>query len=108
MQVYMVGVGANNRLDPLMRFADGSTTCDDAGRRACADVPAINGAGVVFNLGGSVVGDRFDAGLNFEAGSLGWKEINLGSFSGDTGGEYALDCWGTAATTLDEENSDGS
>jgi hypothetical protein len=90
MQVYMVGVGSNSRLDPLMRLADGSVTCDDAGRRACANVPSINGAGVVFNLGGNVTGDRFDAGLNFPVGSLGWQNIELGSFSGDTGGEYAL------------------
>lgn len=90
MQVYMIGVGANNRLDPFMRFADNEISCDDAGRRACANVPSINGAGVVFSLGGQIVGDRFDGGLNFEAGSLGWQEIELGSFSGDTGGEYAL------------------
>jgi hypothetical protein len=86
----MVGVGANSRLDPFMRFADSRNGCDDAGRRACADVPPVTGAGVVFGAGGSVTGDRFDAGLSFEPGTLGWREIALGSFSGSTSGDYAL------------------
>jgi hypothetical protein len=73
-----------------MRFADTEISCDDAGRRACAEVPSFNGAGVVFNLGGQIVGDRFDAGLNFALGNTDWQEIELGSFSGDTGGDYAL------------------
>ncbi|HLU11712.1 MAG TPA: hypothetical protein VK003_18705, partial [Oceanobacillus sp.] len=88
--LYMIGVGTNSRLDPFMRFAAADQTCDDAGRRACADVPSFNGAGVVFNLGGQVVGDRFDAGLNFELGNTDWQDVELSSFSGDTGGEYAL------------------
>lgn len=90
MQLYMIGVGTNSRLDPFMRFAATDQTCDDAGRRACADVPSFNGAGVVFNQGGQVVGDRFDAGLNFELGNTDWQDVELSSFSGDTGGEYAL------------------
>ena len=90
MQVYMVGIGPNSRLDPFMRFADAESSCDDAGRRTCADVPSIDDAGVIFNSGSSVLGDRFDAGLNFDVGSLGWREIELGSFSGNTGGDYAL------------------
>jgi hypothetical protein len=90
MQVYMVGIGPNSRLDPFMRFSAVESGCDDAGRRTCADVPPINGAGVVFNTGASLLGDRFDAGLNFGVGSLGWMEIELGSFSGNTGGDYAL------------------
>jgi hypothetical protein len=90
MQLYMVGTGANNRLDPFMRFPTSGMECDDAGRRTCADVPSFNGAGVVFNTGEQVVGDRFDAGLNFEVGNPAWQEVELGSFSGNTGGEYAL------------------
>jgi hypothetical protein len=90
MQVYMVGIGPNNRLDPSMRFSATGLGCDDAGRRACTGVPAVDGAGVVFNTGALLVGDRFDAGLSFDVGSLGWQEIELGSFSGSTGGDYAL------------------
>jgi hypothetical protein len=90
MQVYMVGVGANNRLDPSMRFADGSADCDDAGRRACSDVPSVSGVGVVFSEGGAVTGDRFDAGLSFEVGDPLWRDIAFSSFSGRTGGDYAL------------------
>ena len=73
-----------------MRFTDDGRACDDAGRRGCDDVPPSSGAGVAFGAGGSITGDRFDAGLKFDVGSRGWHDVALSSFSGSTGGDYAL------------------
>jgi hypothetical protein len=55
-----------------------------------------------------VLGDRFDAGLSFDVGSLGWHEIELGSFSGNTGGDYALMIVGQLPTrSLESESGAG-
>lgn len=90
LQIYMVGVGANSRLDPFMRFVGDEAGCDDAGRRGCDGLPSFNGSGVIFNTGARLIGDRFDAGLSLPVDSTGWHEIELGSFSGNTGGDYVL------------------
>jgi len=81
--VYMVG--GDNRLDPTVLFEDGH--CDDAGRRVCADVPAINGAGVTLS-DSSVIGDRFDAGMVI-SDTLP-HTLTLTSFSNRTNGSYAI------------------
>ncbi len=79
-------VGLNNRLDPSI--TDDLGRCDDAGRRGCEDVPSFDGAGVIFNGGIRVIGDRFDAGLRI--GDADQHNVQVFSFSGTTHGAYAL------------------
>ena len=93
--VYMVA-GKTERLDPSMRLrtddpdSDG-IVCDDAGRRGCDDVPSIVGLNInvaVENF--EIAGDRFDAGVLLPNGGRDLREIELGSFSGNTEGTYSL------------------
>lgn len=93
--VYMVA-GKNERLDPSMRLisadpeSDG-VVCDDAGRRGCPDVPSIDGLRVSISVQNiEIVGDRFDAGVLLPRGATELREIELGSFSGNTEGKYSL------------------
>ncbi len=79
-------VGVNNRLDP--GIITDTTQCDDAGRRGCEDVPSFAGAGVIFNNGVHVIGDRFDAGVKISDANA--HNVQVSSFSGTTHGEYAL------------------
>ncbi|NDJ59536.1 MAG: hypothetical protein GYB67_00335 [Chloroflexi bacterium] len=88
--VYMVGTGANSRLDPFLRFYQAEGGCDDAGGRGCESIPSIAGVGVTLADGRQLVGDRFDAGLRIPSGDLDYREFELGSFSGNTSGQYAL------------------
>ncbi|MCK6580898.1 MAG: hypothetical protein L6Q98_22635 [Anaerolineae bacterium] len=83
-------IGANNRLDPTLLWDD--QRCDDAGRRACSDVPGIAGAGVALNNGVQMLGDRFDAGVRLTTPDL--REVQVVSFGGTTRGEYALVIYG--------------
>jgi len=91
LDVYAVAVGDNNRLDPVLRLigptGDVIASCDDAGRRGCADVLPIADAGVILNQGTRLVGDRFDAGLRLPPG---WVTLEVASFGGNTRGSYAL------------------
>jgi hypothetical protein len=93
LQVYMVGAG-NSRVDPTMLFVGdniaNSFSCDDTGRRDCENVPPIDGVGAVLNDGLRVMGDRFDAGVLFNPGNPDPTVIELGSFSSNTSGDYAL------------------
>lgn len=91
VQVYMVR-RANSRVDPLMSIAlpDGVLTCDDAGRRDCADVPAFTDAGVSFSDGTALTGTRFDAGMQFTSGIEQGALIDLGSRANRTTGDYAV------------------
>jgi hypothetical protein len=84
LDFYMVGV--NNRLDPSVLTDTGR--CDDAGRRGCEDLPSFDKAGVTFNNGVQVIGDRFDAGALISDTQP--HDLQLISFSGTTHGEYAL------------------
>ncbi len=79
-------IGVNNRLDPSVISESGR--CDDAGRRGCEDVPVITNAGVIFNFGVSVIGDRFDAGVRISDADP--HRVQVLSFSGTTHGEYAV------------------
>jgi hypothetical protein len=90
--VYMAAT-ANSRLDPLMNAPVSAQTCDDAGRRACADVPTLVGARVVLNEGGRVTtisGTRGDAGLLLKPGNPDPISLELGSRAGSTHGAYAI------------------
>ena len=84
LALYMVGV--NNRLDPTVLTDTGR--CDDAGRRGCTDLPSFDRAGVIFNSGIQVIGDRFDSGALISDAQQ--HELQLMSFSGTTHGEYAI------------------
>ncbi len=85
--VYMIGVGDNSRLDPRLAFEDGAV-CDDAGRRGCDDVPGAQEVSVTFPEGGTIAGDRFDAGLRIE--DRVQQTLTLSSFAGRTRGDYAF------------------
>jgi hypothetical protein len=84
LEFYMIGV--NNRLDPTVLTDTGR--CDDAGRRGCETLPSFDQAGVIFNNGVQVVGDRFDSGALLDDTQI--HPLQLLSFSGTTHGEYAL------------------
>lgn len=93
--VYMIG-GEDTRLDPYltMEYADGSgddlLVCDDAGRGDCTDVPPVIDAGVMFNDGTTVLGDRFDAGLWLAPGDTRRMLLTASSRTRSAHGEYAL------------------
>lgn len=91
LEVYVIGVGENSRLDPVLRTLSDTgevvQQCDDAGRRACAGVPAVTGAGITLAGGPALLGDRFDAGLRLPPG---WVTLEVASFGGNTRGDYAL------------------
>ncbi len=94
MLLYMVGA-ENTRLDPLLRqiFEDNpEIICDDAGRRDCANVPSITGAGATITSGDGVrvIGDRLDAGLLLNPGNPDLMILEMTSRGGETHGEYAL------------------
>ncbi|MCA9904999.1 MAG: hypothetical protein KC547_14185 [Anaerolineae bacterium] len=94
--VYAVAVdAANSRLDPYVRLYPNDTGCDDAGRRGCEDVPSIAGAGLRLADEFSLMGDRFDAGVRLRRDDLERQLVEIGSFSGNTSGEYALVIIGT-------------
>ncbi len=81
--LYVIGDG---RLDPSVIAPGGR--CDDAGRRGCEDVPPVANAGVVFNNGVRVIGDRFDAGARVSVAQP--TQLQIISFGGTTHGAYAL------------------
>ncbi len=85
-RLLIYAVGLNNRLDPGISSDLG--TCDDAGRRGCEDIPSFDGAGVIFNGGVRVIGDRFDTGIRIDDAAQHYLQVL--SFSGTTHGDYAL------------------
>jgi len=88
---YAVAVdAANSRLDPYVRLLPNEDGCDDAGRRGCEDVPSMVDAGLRLADEFSLLGDRFDAGVRLRQDDLDPQLIEIGSFSGNTSGEYAL------------------
>ena len=94
--VYAVAVdAANSRLDPYVRLYPNDDGCDDAGRRGCEDVPSIAGAGLRLADEFSLLGDRFDAGVRLRKDDLERQFVEIGSFSGNTSGDYALIIIGT-------------
>lgn len=87
--IYMLDAERAGRLDPAIRFDDTAQGCDDAGRRGCEGVPSAAGVGLTLPDGLSLAGDRFDAGLALRSGRDSQRLV-LGSFSGNTGGDFAL------------------
>ncbi len=91
--VYMVGA-ADSRLDPFIATENETLTCDDAGVRACENVPAATGAGVVqTGVDGSertVTADRSDAGLILQPGAPIWLPLEFRAREDRTRGGYAL------------------
>jgi len=93
LTVGMIGVGDNNRLDPLLVLSSelGSVmTCDDAGGRGCESVPRLAGAGVTLIGSQRLIGDRFDAAVQIPPGETDWFTLTSGSFGANTSGAYAL------------------
>lgn len=96
VRVYMIADdNRNSRLDPYMRLLPDGQGCDDAGRRGCEDVPSLAGAGLQMVDGVEFMGDRFSAGVRLRQNELEAQYIELGSFSGNTSGQYALVIIGT-------------
>lgn len=89
--LYMVAE-ENSRLDPSVEWLEAGQVCDDAGRRDCADVPSMDGAGATLHddPGANILGDRFDAGLRLTPGNPDPIGIELRAFRGDTTGDYSL------------------
>lgn len=94
MLIYMIGIGANSRLDPFLELGDITGTrivaCDDAGGRGCEGMPTAQGVGVILSNGESALGDRFDAGVTLPAGETDWHTITFASFGGNTTGDFAV------------------
>jgi hypothetical protein len=80
----------NSRLDPHLQLAGEPNGCDDAGRRGCESVPSFAGSGLRIVDDLTLLGDRFDAGLLLRAETTDRQELEIGSFSGNTFGAYAL------------------
>jgi hydrogenase maturation factor len=91
--LYMVGA-ADSRLDPFLATEDEAFTCDDAGRRGCAAVPEVTGAGVEQDgQDGSLLrltADRSDAGVILQPGGTDWVPLELRAREDRTRGGYAL------------------
>ena len=100
--VYMVA-GSGTRLDPSLRLLtnpadDDGIVCDDAGRRGCEDVPSPVGLSIqIANMEQTITADRFDAGITLSPGPPQLRDIELGSFRGNTTGRYALVLLGSLA-----------
>ena len=93
--VYMVA-GQGTRLDPSLRLLtnlneDEGIVCDDAGRRGCEGVTSPVGLSIQLADSGELIeADRFDAGVTLPPGPPQLRDIELGSFRGNTTGHYAL------------------
>ncbi len=93
--IYMIGTGANSRLDPYLSLGDDETstllaTCDDAGGRRCETIPTAEQVGVILSNGETALGDRFDAGVAIPAGEIDWHRLIFSSFGGNTTGDFAV------------------
>ncbi|MDX2160843.1 MAG: hypothetical protein SF162_05915 [bacterium] len=89
--LYMLRTDPTSRLDPFLIELDSGqdTTCDDAGRRACDQLPAADGLRIQDGAF-SLTGGRFDAGWRFPAGDLAARLLQMVSRDGRTNGAYAL------------------
>jgi len=93
--IYMIS-DKDSRLDPVMSafLLDGTllAECDDAGSRACPDVPSARDLDIfIADSGGyRVQGGRFDAGLVLQPQSADPLVLQLGSRNGDSAGGYSL------------------
>jgi hypothetical protein len=98
MLVYMMRDGVS-RIDPYiyqvlitgedeMEYTE--IACNDAGLRGCEEVPALTGAGVIFNNGKELLGGRFDAGLRLDLASGEVQRLFLNSRARNARGDYAV------------------
>ncbi|HEX2619311.1 MAG TPA: hypothetical protein VHL11_04165, partial [Phototrophicaceae bacterium] len=93
MMVYMLR-SSDGRIDPQIEMiADNLAfdfTCDDAGRRACADVPAANLYSFTLNDGTKITGERLDAGVLVSPGNPDRVQIHFRSRTATTEGNYTI------------------
>ncbi len=68
--------------------------CDDAARRDCDDVPSLEGAGISFNDGTQIIGDRFDAGLWLVPGNTDIMLLEFSSLARGAYGNYTVFIFG--------------
>ncbi|MBE2183383.1 MAG: hypothetical protein IAE89_08145 [Anaerolineae bacterium] len=105
MLIYMIGSGANSRLDPYLELGDEIGThlftCDDAGGRRCENLPSAQQVGVLLSTGETAIGDRFDAGVALPAGETAWHTLTFGSFGGNTTGPFVILLMGSLAGNED-------
>jgi hypothetical protein len=95
VRVYMVADDTtNSRIDPYLRLLPDETGCDDAGRRGCEGVPSLAGGGVRLRNEYNLLADRFDAGLLLRRDDRELQVLEMGSFSGNTFGQYMLVIFG--------------
>ena len=91
VRVYMVADSpSNSRLDPYLRVLPDEVGCDDAGRRGCEVVPSLAGGGLRLRNEYDLLADRFDAGVLLRRDDLELQVLELGSYSGNTFGQYML------------------
>jgi hypothetical protein len=92
LTAYIVGK-SNSRLDPILRWGEQDSFCDDAGRGDCVEVPSIARYGATLNELGTpepILGDRSDAGLILAPGNADPMTLVIGSRNNETHGDYAL------------------
>lgn len=95
VRVYMVADDTtNSRLDPYLRLLPDEMGCDDAGRRGCEGVPSLADGGVRLRNEYDLLADRFDAGLLLRRDDRELQVLEMGSFSGNTFGQYMLVIFG--------------
>ncbi|MBC8100214.1 MAG: hypothetical protein H7Y11_12280 [Armatimonadetes bacterium] len=97
MLVYMLRA-PNSRIDPQMRAFSRDPAldfqCDDAGQRACADLPSAEA--YQFTLDSTrdtarvITGDRFDAGVQIATGSPNRVGVRFSSRTETTSGAYTI------------------
>lgn len=93
MLVYMLR-SDDGRIDPQIQMIAANPeidfTCDDAGRRECADVPAANLYQFKLNDGTVISGDRLDAGVKVATGNPDRVRLIFRSRTATTQGKYTI------------------
>jgi hypothetical protein len=106
LTAYMLTPGAS-RIDPVMETLTDTEApprlCDDAGRDDCDEVPTLDGAGVIPEDADPLQGDRLDAGLRFEPGSVEPVIVGLRSRNPRATGAYVVFVLGEMPVDDDEE-----
>ena len=102
MLVYMTKDGVS-RIDPVIYIPQQGDTldrrCDDAGRLACDDIPALTGLGAHFMNGESIIGTAFDAGIRFSPDDVNRILIEFMSNNPNAMGNYAIVIFGELPET---------
>jgi hypothetical protein len=83
-----------SRIDPQVRLVSENPsidfTCDDAGKLACADIPAADTFQFTMADGKIISGDTLDAGVRIATGSPDRVAVQFASRSATTQGGYAV------------------